>query len=87
MTPQFADRLLRSDQRSAEDTGRIRDVMSSLVDKSIAQCQLKSLITMADAERALSIMHLNFTKNVALVEEELKSEEPRGWVSWKWAVF
>ncbi|XP_019763936.2 probable E3 ubiquitin-protein ligase HERC1 isoform X1 [Dendroctonus ponderosae] len=63
MTTQFTNMLLRSDHRSAEDTCSIKDIMYSIVDKSVDQCKLKNIITIADAERALSIMHMSFTKN------------------------
>ncbi|KAL1506224.1 hypothetical protein ABEB36_005622 [Hypothenemus hampei] len=68
MTSRFTELFLINDKRRAEDTKNIKNIMACLVNKGISPCKLKNIITIADAERAMSIFHMNFTKSLEIVE-------------------
>lgn len=57
--------LLANDKKlKTEDIDCIREVMHAVVDKSIAQCKLKKIISIAELERAETVLHLSYIKNV-----------------------
>lgn len=72
MTSQFTELFLVNDRKTPQETDCLREIMYSLVDKGIDQCKLKNIITVADAERAMSILHMNHVKNKCEAEELIK---------------
>lgn len=63
MTSQFTELFLINDQKSSVESDCIREIMYSIVDKSVDQCKLKNIVTVADTERAMTVLHMNHTKN------------------------
>lgn len=49
-------------EETAEKTDVIKWIMSHVVNKSVQQCKLKSIVSMAEIERAESILHLNYVR-------------------------
>ncbi|XP_076258464.1 putative E3 ubiquitin-protein ligase HERC1 isoform X2 [Rhynchophorus ferrugineus] len=62
MTTQFTELFLINDAKSPENRETISKIMHCIVDKSIDQCKLKNIISMADAERALNVLHMGYIK-------------------------
>lgn len=73
MTSQFTELFLVNDQKTPQETDCLREIMYSLVDKGIDQCKLENIITVADAERVMSILHMNHAKNKCEADESIKS--------------
>lgn len=73
MTSQFTELFLVNDRKTPQETDCLREIMYSLVDKGIDQCKLKNIISVADAERAMSILHMNHAKNKCEADESVKS--------------
>ncbi|XP_030752542.1 probable E3 ubiquitin-protein ligase HERC1 [Sitophilus oryzae] len=63
MTTQFTELFLINASNSEHDVDIIKEIMHSIVDKSIDQCKLKNIITVADTERALNVLHMSYTKS------------------------
>ena len=57
MTSQFTELFLLRDKKTTEETDCIREIMHSIVDRSIDQFKLKNIITVADAERYFVIIY------------------------------
>ncbi|XP_050295909.1 probable E3 ubiquitin-protein ligase HERC1 isoform X2 [Anthonomus grandis grandis] len=63
MTSTFTELFLINNQKSAEETDCIREIMYYIVEKSTEQCKLKNIISLADTERAMTVLHMNHLKN------------------------
>lgn len=74
----FGNESVIDEEKDHRDT--IKNIMRSLVDKSISQCKLKSIISMAEIERAESVLHYNYTKcrtKEGIDKEEIKQKVDR----------
>lgn len=58
----FADFFSTSAKTKPEDAVYMKEIMHSIVDKSIDQCKLPNIIGVAELERAESILHLSYMK-------------------------
>ncbi|CAG9773088.1 unnamed protein product [Ceutorhynchus assimilis] len=73
-TSQFTELFLLNDKKSCEETDCLREIMYSIVDKSIDQCKLKNIITVAETERAMAILHMNHIKNKGKEDPDIPKE-------------
>lgn len=74
----YGNETISDDEKDHRDT--IKTIMHSLVEKSISQCKLKSIVSMAEIERAESVLHYNYTKcrtKEGLDKEEIKQKVDR----------
>ncbi|KAJ8965419.1 hypothetical protein NQ314_004172 [Rhamnusium bicolor] len=58
----FTELFLMNNKAKTEDVDCMREIMHSLVDKSVDQCKLKNIVSVAELERAQSVLHLSYTK-------------------------
>ncbi|XP_044259648.1 probable E3 ubiquitin-protein ligase HERC1 isoform X3 [Tribolium madens] len=64
----FAELFLVNDpvKSTSGDENTLKQIMLVLVEKSIEQCKLRSVVTCAEFERAQSILHLSFIKSASV---------------------
>ncbi|XP_060527187.1 probable E3 ubiquitin-protein ligase HERC1 [Cylas formicarius] len=51
------------DKGRRESSDRFGEVMRAVVAKSVEQCKLKNIVSVADMERAETVLHMNYTKS------------------------
>lgn len=54
--------IMNDTKQKQEDMDSIKEIMQAIVNKSIEQCKLSTIVTVADLERAQTVLHLSYTK-------------------------
>ncbi|XP_018567016.1 probable E3 ubiquitin-protein ligase HERC1 [Anoplophora glabripennis] len=55
--------LINNKESKTEDIDCIREIMHSIVDKSIDQCKLRKIVSISEMERAQTVLHLSYIKS------------------------
>lgn len=68
-SPLFKEHYLLNDIKEQNITVSIKTIMMALISKSIGQCKLRNIISLSEIERAQSVLHFMYTKNIVQKEK------------------